>query len=44
LLSAAAYERVKDWVIVEPMNPMRVKGRQTLEQIYELIGMSDSEL
>jgi adenylate cyclase len=43
LLSSAAYERVKEWVIVEPMNPMRVKGRQTLEQIYELKGMRDGE-
>ncbi|MBK8988539.1 MAG: GAF domain-containing protein [Chloroflexi bacterium] len=42
LLSAAAYERVREWVIAEPMNPMRVKGRQTLEQIYELIGMRNS--
>lgn len=39
LLSAAAYQRAADWVIVEAMNPMRVKGRQALEQIYELIGM-----
>ncbi|MCB8988792.1 MAG: GAF domain-containing protein [Ardenticatenaceae bacterium] len=39
LLSSEAYERSKDWVIVEAMNPMRVKGRQALEQIYELIGI-----
>jgi len=41
LLSSAAYERVKDLVIVEPMNPMRVKGRMALEQIYELIGIKE---
>ena len=39
LLSSEAYERARDWVIVEAMNPMRVKGRMALEQIYELIGL-----
>ena len=39
LLTSAAYEQVKAWVAVEPLNPMRVKGRQTLEQIYALTGL-----
>jgi adenylate cyclase len=39
LLSSAAYAAVSDWVLVEPLNPMRVKGRQALEQIYELVGV-----
>lgn len=37
LISGPVYEMVKDWVVVEPLPPMQVKGRQTLEQIYELI-------
>ncbi len=38
LLSSAAYEVVKDWVVVEALPPMQVKGRQNLEQIYRLLG------
>ncbi|GIK58757.1 MAG: GAF domain-containing protein [Chloroflexi bacterium] len=38
LLSSATYELVKDWVAAEAMEPIRVKGRQTLEQIYRLQG------
>ncbi|MCP4423374.1 MAG: GAF domain-containing protein [Chloroflexi bacterium] len=38
LISEDAYLRVKDWVAVEPLPPTRVKGRQALEQIYELLG------
>ncbi|MBX3055743.1 MAG: GAF domain-containing protein [Anaerolineae bacterium] len=38
LLSSATYELVKDWVVAEAMEPIRVKGRQTLEQIYRLQG------
>ena len=38
LISNATYEQVKDWVVVEALEPMQVKGRQTLEQIYRLIG------
>ncbi len=38
LISEDAYLRVKDWVIVEPLSPMKVKGRQALEQLYELLG------
>ena len=39
LLSAAAYDAVRDWVEVGALNLMRVKGRQTLEQFYELKGL-----
>ncbi|MCL4262402.1 MAG: GAF domain-containing protein [Anaerolineae bacterium] len=38
LLSSATYELVKDWVEAEALEPIRVKGRQTLEQIYRLQG------
>lgn len=38
LISSAAYEVVKEWVFVEPLPPMQVKGRQNLEQIYRLLG------
>ncbi len=39
LLSSTAYDVVKDWVEVTALNPMRVKGRMALEQIYELHGV-----
>jgi PAS domain S-box-containing protein len=39
LLSSATFELVKDWVTAEALNPIRVKGRQTLEQIYRLQGV-----
>ncbi len=39
LLSAAAYERVKNVVDAVPYREMRVKGRKTLEQTYELLGI-----
>jgi class 3 adenylate cyclase len=38
LISQDVYAQVKDWVIAEPLPPTKVKGRQTLEQIYELLG------
>ncbi len=38
LISEDVYLKVKDWVVVEPLPPQRVKGRQALEQIYELLG------
>ena len=38
LISAGTYEQVKDWVLVEALEPMQVKGRQNLEQIYRLLG------
>ena len=36
LMSEAVYEQVKDFVEVIPMEPMQVKGRQAMEQFYEL--------
>lgn len=38
LISSDTYEQVKDWVLVEALEPMQVKGRQNLEQIYRLLG------
>ncbi len=38
LISSDTYEQVKEWVVVEALEPMQVKGRQTLEQIYRLMG------
>ena len=38
LISNDTYEQVKDWVLVEALEPMQVKGRQNLEQIYRLLG------
>ncbi|HHH41417.1 MAG TPA: adenylate/guanylate cyclase domain-containing protein [Chloroflexi bacterium] len=43
LLSHAAYERVKDYVEVKVLPPIRVKGRQATEQLYELIGLREGE-
>jgi class 3 adenylate cyclase len=37
MISSNVYEVVKDWVEVEAMPPMRVKGREALEQTYLLI-------
>ncbi len=39
LLSLRTYERVKDLVEVVPLEPIQVKGRTALEQIYELRGL-----
>ncbi|MCI0395397.1 MAG: GAF domain-containing protein [Chloroflexi bacterium] len=41
ILSEAAYERVKEWVTAEKLEPVQVKGRQALEQIYELTGLKE---
>ena len=39
LLSENAYEQVKDFVIVNALEPMKVKGRMQPVQVYELTGM-----
>ncbi|MCB8966879.1 MAG: GAF domain-containing protein [Ardenticatenaceae bacterium] len=39
IVSEFVYERVKDFVVAEALNPIRVKGRQTLEQVYNLTGL-----
>lgn len=36
LLSKEAYLEAQSWIEVRPLEPVRVKGRQALEQIYEL--------
>jgi PAS domain S-box-containing protein len=36
ILSQEAYDHVKEWVEVEKLEPVQVKGRQALTQIYEL--------
>ena len=38
VISHSVYENVKEWAEVEPLEPMRVKGRQALEQTYLLLG------
>lgn len=37
IISSNVYNVVKDWVVAEPLPPMRVKGREALEQTYLLI-------
>jgi class 3 adenylate cyclase len=37
LLSNSTYELVKDQVEVNVLEPIQVKGRQALEQVYELL-------
>jgi class 3 adenylate cyclase len=39
LISEQAYLVVKELVVAEPLPPIKVKGRQALEQIYELVGL-----
>lgn len=39
LLSETAYDQVKDYVIVNVLEPIKVKGRVQPVQVYELIGM-----
>ncbi|MCP4416971.1 MAG: GAF domain-containing protein [Chloroflexi bacterium] len=38
LISSSTYQQVKAWVKADPLEPMKVKGRQTPEQIYRLVG------
>ncbi|MCP4360075.1 MAG: GAF domain-containing protein [Chloroflexi bacterium] len=44
LISQKSYDLVQDWVVVEPLEPIQVKGRQTLEQIYRLYGTKNIAL
>ncbi len=37
LISRDVYGRVRDWVRVESLPPVQVKGRQTLEEVYRLL-------
>ncbi len=42
IVSQAVYEVVQDWVTAETLNPIRVKGRQALEQVYNLVGSREA--
>jgi PAS domain S-box-containing protein len=37
ILSEEAYDLVKDWVAAEKLEPVQVRGRQALTQIYDLM-------
>jgi adenylate cyclase len=41
LLSQSTYEKVKDHVKVNALQPIQVKGRMAFEQVYELVGIKD---
>jgi PAS domain S-box-containing protein len=41
LLSRSTYEKVKDQVKVNALQPIQVKGRMAFEQVYELVGIKD---
>jgi class 3 adenylate cyclase len=40
LISRDVYTRVCDWVSVESLPPVQVKGRQTLEEVYKLLDLA----
>jgi len=40
LLSQAAYERVKDRVITNALEPIQVKGRSAAEPVYEVVALA----
>ncbi len=39
LLSQSTYEEIKDYVEVNALQPIQVKGRTAFEQVYELVGI-----
>jgi class 3 adenylate cyclase len=39
IISKNIYERARDWIEVEKLDPMQVKGRQTEEEIYSLVAI-----
>lgn len=39
LMSQATYEQTREWVEVVALEPVQVKGRQAMEQVYELTGL-----
>lgn len=43
LASRLVYREVEPWVLAEPLPPLQVKGRQTWEEVYHLIGERDGE-
>jgi class 3 adenylate cyclase len=42
LMSEAAYKQVEEFVVVNELEAVRVKGRQAKEQIYELVSLANS--
>ncbi len=42
LLGSATYELVKDYVVARELEPVRVKGRESVERIFELIDIKDA--
>jgi class 3 adenylate cyclase/GAF domain-containing protein len=42
LLSREVHERVRDRVTVETLPPVQVKGRQTMEEVFRLLGLSET--
>lgn len=42
LLGEATYELVKDHVIVRELDPIRVKGREAVERIFDLVDIKES--
>ncbi len=42
LLGAATYELVKEHVVVRELEPIRVKGRQAVERIFDLVDIKES--
>ncbi len=40
LISAAAYEHVKDQVVANPFTPLQVKGRSELVMVYEIVRLA----
>jgi adenylate cyclase len=42
LLGSTTYELVKDYVVARELEPVKVKGREAVEHIYELIDLKDA--
>jgi adenylate cyclase len=42
LMSQAAYDRVKDLVVVNELPPLQVKGRSVAEPVFEVLGLKPS--
>jgi adenylate cyclase len=42
LLGSATYELVKDYAVARELEPIRVKGRETVERIFELVDIKEN--
>jgi len=42
LLGSATYELVKDYVVARELDPVQVKGRETVERIFELVDIKEN--